>query len=394
MGIRLLLTPIAVLACAAFAVAAGYTTAMIVGTIVAGAGAVLAATAGTVLIPIAMELRYGALTFVEVARQLAIVAGIALLVAVSATLGWFFVVYFASGALMLALAAALADRRYVVAPAVNRAEWVAILREAGPMALFVAVNVFYLKLLIILASLLTSGEELGLFATASRVTEVLVGLPIFMVGVAFPLLAHAGAHDEDRLAYAMQRIGEVTLVVAVFFAVVIVVAADPIIQVFGGSAYDAAIPVLRIQAFALDRCLAHPGMDPGCGRGAGPAAAHRGQPRCRGVGCGARRGADPALRCQGRIAGRGDRETILAAAMLVASSRTARAASEARLCPEGAAGGRRRHGAMLLPAAAVVQTSSPLSVFFAAAWVLRAIPVEVLRAFLHRDPIRRPCALR
>ena len=72
-----------------------------------------------------------------------------------------------------------------------------------------------------------------------------------MVGVAFPLLAHAGAHDEERLAYAMQRIGEVTLLIAALFTVVLVIAAEPVIEVFAGSGYEEAVPVLRIQALAL-----------------------------------------------------------------------------------------------------------------------------------------------
>jgi O-antigen/teichoic acid export membrane protein len=250
-GIRLALTPIAVGACALFAVVAGYESVMVVGTLVAGAGAMIAVVAGTLAIPLAMHLRYIALTFVEVSRQLAIALGIVLLVVVDAGLGAFFGVYLAAGLAMLVLTAVVVGRRYVVLPRLQWEEWRPILVDAAPLALALAINVLYLKVLIVMASLLTSGEELGLFATASRVTEVLVALPTFMVGVAFPLLAHAGTHDEPRLAYALQRIAEVTLLVAVGFVVILVVAAEPIIAVFGGNGYEGAVPVLRIQALAL-----------------------------------------------------------------------------------------------------------------------------------------------
>jgi O-antigen/teichoic acid export membrane protein len=250
-GIRLAFTPLAVVACTIFAVAAGYGATMVWGTLVAGAGGVIVVVAGTMAIPLAMQLRYVALTLIEVGRQLVIVAGIVILVAVGASLGAFFTVYLASGLAVLALTAAVVGRRYVIAPRARWVEWRPIVREAAPLALALAINVLYLKVLIVMASLLTSGEEVGLFATASRVTEVLVGLPTFMVGVAFPLLAHAGAHDEERLTYALQRIAEVTLLVATGFVVVLVVAAEPIIAVFGGAGYEDAVPVLRIQALAL-----------------------------------------------------------------------------------------------------------------------------------------------
>jgi O-antigen/teichoic acid export membrane protein len=250
-GIRLAFTPVAVGACALFAVIANYSSVMVVGTLVAGAGAMVAVIAGTLAIPLAMHLRYIALTFVEVSRQLAIAIGIVVLVAVGAGLGPFFAVYLAAGVAMLILTAAVVGRRYMVLPHFNWAEWRPILVDAAPLALAIAINVLYLKVLIVMASLLTSAEELGLFATASRVTEVLVALPTFMVGVALPLLAHAGTHDEPRLAYALQRIAEVTLLVATGFVVILVVAAEPIIRVFGGPGYEGAVPVLRIQALAL-----------------------------------------------------------------------------------------------------------------------------------------------
>lgn len=250
-GIRLAFMPLAVAICCGFALVAGYSSTMVLGTVVAGAGAMIAVVAGTIAIPLAMHLRYFALTLVEMSRQLLVVAGIVVLVAAGAGLAPFFVVYLVAGFGMLLLTGIAVGRRYIVAPRVRIAEWKSIVVESGPLALSLAINVLYLKVLIVMASVLVSAEQVGLFATASRATEVLVGLPTFMIGVAFPLLAHAGKHDEERLTYALQRIAEVTLLVAVGFVVVLVVGAKPIIQVFGGAGYGAAVPVLRIQAVAL-----------------------------------------------------------------------------------------------------------------------------------------------
>jgi O-antigen/teichoic acid export membrane protein len=250
-GIRLAFSPLAVALCTLFAVVAGYSTTMVVGTVVAGAGGMIAVITGSYAIAMAMHLRYVALTLVETIRQMVIVVGIVVLVVVDAKLGAFFAVYLAAGLVMLVASVLAVGRRYLVAPRFRWAEWRPIIIETAPLAFSLAINVIYLKVLIVMCSLLTSGEELGLFATASRTTEVLVGLPTFMIGVAFPLLAHAASHEEDRLAYALQRIAEVALLVGIGFVVVLVVAAEPIIRLFGGPGFEAAAPVLRIQALAL-----------------------------------------------------------------------------------------------------------------------------------------------
>jgi len=386
-GIRLLLTPVAVLLCAAFAVVAGYDSTLVIGTLVAGLGAVLAATAGTIAVPLAMELRFGTVTVLELARNVTVVVGIAVLVVLDASLGWFFVAYLASGAVMLALAVVLSDRGHLGRPAVSRAEWSTILRAAGPLAVFTAINVFYLKILIVMASLLTTGEETGLFATASRVTEVLVGLPVFMVGVAFPLLAHAGAHDEARLAYAMQRIGEVTLLVAALFALVLVVGAEPIIAVFAGDQYADAVPVLQIQAFALvGAAMTQAWIQGVIAVGEQRALVAVSVLALVSVGVlGA--GLIPPLDARGASLAAVAGETILAAAMLVALVRVRPALRpDWRPLPRVALAFGLGLACLALPLPPVVEAALAALVFAGAALVLRVVPGEVLAALLRRDP--------
>lgn len=250
-GIRLALTPIAVAVSVLFAAAVGYDSTMVIGTAVAGAGAVLVVVATSVAVPLAAELRYVALTALELTRQLAIALAVVLLVITGAALGAFFWIYALGGLVMLGVAVGTVGRRWWTLPTFSWQRWRPILHETAPLALALVINAFYLKLLIILSSLLVSDEQVGLFAAASRVTEVLVGLPTFMAGVAFPLLAHAGQHDRERLSYAMQRLAEAMLFVSGAFVVALVVGAEPIIRVFAGPGYADAVPVLQIQALAL-----------------------------------------------------------------------------------------------------------------------------------------------
>jgi O-antigen/teichoic acid export membrane protein len=390
-GIRVVLTPLAVLLAAAFAVVAGYGSTLVVGVLVAGLGGVLVAIAGTMTLPLSMELRYGRLTFIEVSRQLVIVAGIVLMVAAGAALAGFFAVYLISGVAMLVLACLLVDRSDIAAPRLRLTEWMPIVRAAGPLAISVAVNTFYLKLLIIMSSLLISEEEVGLFAAASRVTEVLVGLPIYMVGVAFPLLAHAGAHDEGRLTYAMQRIGEVTLVVAGLFTVVLFVAAEPIILVFGGSDFDAAVPVLQIQAFALlGASMAQAWI-----LGVIAVGAQRSLLVVNTIALGslAVLGAAliPTLEADGASLAAVIGETILAASMLVALVRARPGARpDARYVPRVLVAIGLGLACALIPVAPVVQGLLAATVYVLASLALRTVPIEVAHALLRRDPKPEP----
>jgi O-antigen/teichoic acid export membrane protein len=250
-GIRLGLTPMGVALAVAFSLIAGYSSTMVVGVVVAGVGGILTTTAQTLALPLTVELKLGRVTIIEVVRQLTVVAVIVVLVALDAGLGAFFWAYLVSGVVMMLVAVLLVPRAHVAGPSVALRRWTSIVREAGPLALSIAINTFYVRMLIVLASLLVAQHEVGLFATASRVTEVLLGLPVFMFGTAFPLLAHAGTRDEARLAYAMQRIAEVALLVAGLFIVVLEIGAEPIVRIFGGEAFLGAVPVLRWQALAL-----------------------------------------------------------------------------------------------------------------------------------------------
>jgi O-antigen/teichoic acid export membrane protein len=100
-------------------------------------------------------------------------------------------------------------------------------------------------------SLIASARQTGYFATSFRVTEVLVGVPAFAIGAAFPILSHAAASDRRRFAYATERIFELALVAGVGLALVVMLSAPFVIEVLAGVRGAAAVPVLQIQALAL-----------------------------------------------------------------------------------------------------------------------------------------------
>jgi O-antigen/teichoic acid export membrane protein len=250
-GLRMTLTGLLVALMVAFTLIASYPGVVELGTLVAGAGAVLVATAATLALPLSAALRLGALTAVDLTQQAVTFAGIGLLVAAGATLQPFFAVQIAAGLCAIAVALGFTRGSVSLRPRFVWREWRPLLLAAAPIAFAVVVNQIYLRILVVLMSLLASPRQTGLFGTAYRVNEVFVGLPVFIVGVAFPVLAHAADRDEERLAYALQRLFEVALVVALLVVVGAVIAADPVVRILGGAKYSAAGPVLRVQCVAL-----------------------------------------------------------------------------------------------------------------------------------------------
>jgi O-antigen/teichoic acid export membrane protein len=251
LGMRLILTPVAVLLATCFTLLAGYEDTLVLGTLLAGGGLIIASAAGALTLPLSAALRMGAVTATEVTRQVATVAGIALLVLVGAGLLAFFAVQIAVGAIVLGLTLLLLGRRYLVAPRFSWREWWPLARESAPVAASLVVNATYVRVLVVMMSLLATFSQTGLFGASNRILEMLVVVPTMMSGSVFPILAHAGARDRARLAYALQRLGEACFLVAGGLVLALALAAEPIVRLMGGDEFAAAGPVLRIQSLAL-----------------------------------------------------------------------------------------------------------------------------------------------
>lgn len=249
-GLRLVLTPIGVAAAVIFAIAAGYDSTLVIGTLLAGIGLVMINAQATLMLPLSVELRIFQITVAEVLKQAVAVVGIALLVVVGASLTPFFTVQIAVGIVLLGVTPWLVGKSWLVKPAYRRAEWRFLLREALPIAAFLVMNVLYFRILIILMSLLATATATGLFGTSFRIYETLFGLPALVLSVALPVMATAEA-DRERLRYQLQRMVEVGLIGAAYLVLMVVILAEPLIRLLGGSQYLDAVPVVRIQGIAL-----------------------------------------------------------------------------------------------------------------------------------------------
>jgi O-antigen/teichoic acid export membrane protein len=251
LGLRIALTPLLALGAVAFSVAARYTSAQVAATAI-GSGALVLTNAGqTLALPIAVRMRLGLVTVVDVVRQVVLMASIALLAASGVGFVTLFLAYGVSGVATVATAFAVSHHEDRVWPAFNARRWRELGREALPVALGLAINVVYLRLLVILMSLLSTARQTGLYGASFRVIEIFIGIPQIMAGTVFPLLVQASRDDEERLAQMLQLVAEASLFTGAGIAVGLSLASHPIVRILGGAHYSESGTILSLQAFAL-----------------------------------------------------------------------------------------------------------------------------------------------
>ena len=138
------------------------------------------------MMPLSIELRMGAITLLETLRHALTLVGVAVLVLAGASLLPFFGVQVAVGVAVLLLTPFFVVGVVGMRPTIDRATASALLRESLPLAAALAMNVIYLRLLVILVSVQTDEFETGLFATSFRIFEILLGIPTLVLAVALP----------------------------------------------------------------------------------------------------------------------------------------------------------------------------------------------------------------
>jgi O-antigen/teichoic acid export membrane protein len=251
LGLRIAVAALGVAGATLFAVAAGYDGALVAGTALAGAGLVLLVVQQTWSVPLSSELRLGLVTGFDVLRQALLAAGIVILVVAGAGLVEFLAIPIPVGLAVAALTVLAIRSRAFVRPTFERDEWRHLIGEALPVALASTIGSFFYRVAIIMMSLIATAQETGYFSASFRIVEAVIMVPGLITAAAFPILARAAHEDEDRLAYALQRLFDIGVIAGAWMAVCIVLGAEPAIDVIGGSEFEPAVPVLRIQGVAI-----------------------------------------------------------------------------------------------------------------------------------------------
>jgi O-antigen/teichoic acid export membrane protein len=254
LGLRVVLTLGGVLLATLFAISTGYSAALLAGTVVASLSTVALVMQHTLSIPLASELRIGVISVLEAVRQALMVLGLVALVALGAGVFPLLAVMLVVYMLLIPLTGVFVRKRISLRMGLRPAQWVALLRPTVSYSLATAVGAIYIYAAQIITSLATTPHQSGTFALPFRIFIITVAAPGLLVGGAVPLLARAARDDRERLAYALQRIFEVSLIVGVATAIGMFAGAPFIVKILAGpklAEYSGSIEVLRILGFTM-----------------------------------------------------------------------------------------------------------------------------------------------
>ena len=249
-GIRITLSALGVCGAVIFALV-GYSSTMVLGTVIAGTAVLAQTTQDTFAIPLLTRLRLGWVTAVDVLRQLVTAISIVALVVAGASLLPFWGCAVLGGLVATVAAAMLVRGTVPLRPAFEGSVWRPLLKDTLPFALAAAVGAVYYRLAILIVSLVASGYELGLFSASYRVIDVLIVVPQLVVGASFPIIARAAHTDSERFDYATGRMLDVCFLLGLAACIGLLTGAPFIIRVIAGPEFAAAADVLRIQGVAL-----------------------------------------------------------------------------------------------------------------------------------------------
>ena len=231
LGLRMALTGAGVLAAVGFAALAGYDHDMVLGTLIAGGGVFLMSVQSAMLLPLMVELRNGRVAISETLRQGLLTGAFLVLALAGAALLSFFVAQLVAGVLLLALTPLLLAREHIVRPRWGLRELRALTAVGLPVAISTVLGVVYLRMLVVLMSLVSGSErEIGYYVTSTRIVELFVGLPFLLITVSLPVMTLAARDDEGRVNYVTARTTEILAIGGVLIALVLAIAADPLVR--------------------------------------------------------------------------------------------------------------------------------------------------------------------
>lgn len=251
LGIRLLLSAAGVIGATVFAAAAGYSQTIVLGTAIAGVGLTIQLLQTLLSVPLQGTMRLGWVAAADLLRNCVATLLIVALVLAGAGIVPLLAVIAPACLSALLLTARLVRGSMPLRPTLHFAAYAPLLRETLPFAVAIALSSVYFRVTVVVMSLEATALQTGYFSTSFRIVEILIGLPVLVIGAAYPILTRAERDDPDRFAHATRRMFELSVVVGAWVALALELGARFATDVLGGHAAAPAAPVLRIQGLAV-----------------------------------------------------------------------------------------------------------------------------------------------
>ena len=142
--------------------------------------------------------------------------------------------------------------------------WKVILRESFPMAIVVVFSFIYFKIDVLILSLVKTSTDVGIYAPAYKVFEILLIFPAMFLGNIFPYFSKlANDENRDKLKVIFQKAFDFMALVAIPMIIGCVIFARSIINIIGGNQFltestinlfgrpATAVLVFQILSFAI-----------------------------------------------------------------------------------------------------------------------------------------------
>jgi O-antigen/teichoic acid export membrane protein len=176
----------------------------------------------------------------------------AVVVVVALDLGFYAVVATTGlgAAVTLAVSWALGRRLVPLHPRADRRVWRSLLAASVPVGVTLAVNEVYFRADTFILSLFRDYDEVGSYALAYRIVELLAIFPAIVMTSVFPLLARYVEQEPALVRRTVDTAAGLFLALALPLAVGGLFAAPGLVEALGGDGFDAAVTPLRILLFA------------------------------------------------------------------------------------------------------------------------------------------------
>lgn len=250
-GLRLALSTTGAAIAVLFAWLAGYGSLLTAGTAVAGVGMILVTLEDTYAIGLTAQLRIASVAFSDLLRVFVLAVLVVIFAVHHASLLLLFAASIPAAGSAMLINAWLARGDVSLIPSIHARRWRGLLGQTVTYSVATAIIAIYFRVALLLVSVIAPGRQTGYFSVSFRVIEVLVAIPAMLVGVSFPIFAHAAQDDRSRLDFAVGRVFDALWLIGVGAALAVVVGAPFIVEVIAGGRFGGAHVVLQIQGVAL-----------------------------------------------------------------------------------------------------------------------------------------------
>lgn len=135
----------------------------------------------------------------------------------------------------------------------SKIEWLVakdLVNKSWPL-LFSAISVMiYMKIDLVMLGAMINSTEVGIYASAARISELFYNIPVIISATTFPMLVGLQVDYPDLLKDRFQQLYDINSFVLITLSLILFLFADTIIISLFGQAYSQAIPVLKVHVWS------------------------------------------------------------------------------------------------------------------------------------------------